>query len=62
MTEVFGKKATRYGFGQALAELGEKDDKIFVLGADTAASVSIDGFQKKFPDRFINVALRKQIF
>jgi transketolase len=57
MIEVFGKKATRYGFGEALVELGEKDDKIFVLGADTAASVSIDGFQKKFPDRFINVGI-----
>ncbi|MDR2192387.1 MAG: transketolase family protein [Endomicrobium sp.] len=57
MTEIYGKKATRYGFGDALVELGEKDDKIFVLGADTAASVSIDGFQKKFPDRFINVGI-----
>jgi len=57
MTEVFGKKATRYGFGEALVELGGKDDKIFVLGADTASSVSIDGFQKKFPDRFINLGI-----
>ncbi|MDR1942341.1 MAG: transketolase family protein, partial [Endomicrobium sp.] len=55
--EVFGKKATRYGFGDALTELGEKDSKIFVLGADTAASVAIDGFQKKFPDRFLNVGI-----
>jgi transketolase len=57
MTEVYGKKATRHGFGDALAELGEKDPKIFVLGADTAASVAIDGFQKKFPDRFLNVGI-----
>jgi len=57
MVEVFGKKATRYGFGEALIELGERDPKIFVLGADTAASVAIDGFQKKFPDRFLNVGI-----
>ena len=57
MVEVFGKKATRFGFGEALAELGEKDKKIFVLGADTVSSVAINGFQEKFPDRFINVGI-----
>lgn len=57
MVEVFGKKATRFGFGEALVELGEKDSKIFVLGADTVSSVAINGFQEKFPDRFINVGI-----
>lgn len=57
MVEVFGKKATRFGFGEALVELGEKDPKIFVLGADTVSSVAINGFQEKFPDRFINVGI-----
>ena len=57
MTEVFGKKATRLGFGEALVELGEEDSRIFVLGADTAASVSINTFGEKFPDRFINVGI-----
>ncbi|MDR3111738.1 MAG: transketolase family protein [Elusimicrobiota bacterium] len=57
MIEVLGNKATRYGFGDALLELGKKNPKIFVLGADTAASVSIDGFAKAFPDRFINVGI-----
>jgi transketolase len=57
MVEVFGKKATRFGFGEALVELGEKDSKIFVLGADTVSSVAISGFQEKFPDRFINVGI-----
>ncbi|MCL2485718.1 MAG: transketolase family protein [Endomicrobia bacterium] len=57
MIEVFGKKATRFGFGEALVELGKRDPKIFVLGADTASSVAINGFQEKFPDRFINVGI-----
>lgn len=57
MVEVFGKKATRFGFGEALVELGEKEPKIFVLGADTVSSVAINGFQEKFPDRFINVGI-----
>ncbi|MDR1695343.1 MAG: transketolase family protein [Endomicrobium sp.] len=57
MVEVFGKKATRFGFGEALVELGKRDPKIFVLGADTVSSVAINGFQEKFPDRFINVGI-----
>lgn len=57
MVNIFGNKATRFGFGEALEELGSKDDKIFVLGADTVSSVAINGFQKKFPDRFVNVGI-----
>lgn len=57
MVEVFGKKATRFGFGEALVELGKKDPKIFVLGADTVSSVAINGFQEQFPDRFVNVGI-----
>lgn len=60
MVEVFGKKATRYGFGEALVELGEKNSKIFVIGADTAGSVAINLFQEKFPNRFANVGVAEQ--
>lgn len=60
MVEVYGKKATRYGFGEGLVALGEKDPKIFVLGADTAASVAINIFEKKFPERFANVGVAEQ--
>ncbi len=57
MVKVYGNKATRFGFGEALVELGKKDERIFVLGADTAASVAINGFQEAFPDRFANVGI-----
>lgn len=57
MVNVFGSKATRFGFGEGLVELGKKDDKIFVLGADTVSSVAINNFQKEFPDRFANVGI-----
>jgi len=57
MVEVFGKKATRLGFGEGLVELGKKNPKVVVLAADTAGSVSVDGFQKAFPDRFFNVGI-----
>ncbi len=57
MVKVFGNKATRFGFGEGLVELGKKDDKIFVLGADTVSSVAINEFQNSFPDRFANVGI-----
>ena len=57
MVNIFGNKATRFGFGEGLVELGKKDDKIFALGADTVSSVAMDGFQRKFPERFVNVGI-----
>lgn len=60
MVEVYGKKATRYGFGEALVELGQRNPRIFALGADTAASVTVNLFQEKFPKRFINVGVAEQ--
>jgi len=57
MVNVFGKKATRFGFGEGLVELGQKDNKIFVLGADTVSSVAINKFQEMFPERFANVGI-----
>jgi len=55
--KVYEKKATRFGFGEALVELGEKNPKVFVLGADTTSSVLINNFQERFPERFINVGI-----
>ncbi|MFC1501555.1 transketolase family protein [Elusimicrobiota bacterium] len=60
MVEVFDKKATRFGFGEGLVELGEKNNKIFVMGADTVSSVAINLFAEKFPDRFFNVGVAEQ--
>ena len=33
MVEIFGKKATRYGFGEGIVELGARNPRIFALGA-----------------------------
>jgi transketolase len=57
MVEVFGNKATRFGFGEGLVELGKENSRIFVLGADTTTSVAINGFKEMFPDRFLNVGI-----
>ena len=50
------KKATREGFGAALAELGEKYDFV-VLDADLAAATKTGIFKKKYPDRFIDCGI-----
>ncbi len=60
MVEIYGKKATRYGFGEGLVELGERNTRIFALGADTASSVTVNLFQERFPERFINVGVAEQ--
>ncbi|MDR0724044.1 MAG: transketolase family protein, partial [Endomicrobium sp.] len=57
MVKTFGKKATRFGFGEGLVELGKENSKIFVLGADTISSVAINSFKEMFPDRFLNVGI-----
>ena len=50
------KKATREGFGAALAELGEKYD-FYVLDADLAAATKTGMFKKKFPERFFDCGI-----
>jgi transketolase len=57
MVEIFGKKSTRLGFGEALVEIGKVNSMVFVLGADTTSSVALSDFAKKFPSRFINVGI-----
>lgn len=51
------KMATRDGYGNALVELGEKNDKVLVLDADLAAATKTGMFKKAFPDKFIDVGI-----
>jgi len=53
-------RATRDGYGEALRELGEQDERIVVLGADLTASTRADLFAAKFPARFIEVGIAEQ--
>ncbi|HOE09931.1 MAG TPA: transketolase family protein [bacterium] len=50
-------KASRLAFGETLAELGEKDEKIVVLDADLSKSTMSILFAKKFPDRFFECGI-----
>ena len=45
------KIATRVAYGDALIELGKKNDKIVVLDADLASATMTGMFKKEFPDR-----------
>ncbi|MEG1846415.1 MAG: transketolase family protein [Oscillospiraceae bacterium] len=51
------KLATREGYGNALVELGEKNDKVLVLDADLAAATKTGMFKKAFPNKFIDVGI-----
>lgn len=54
------KIATRQSYGEALAELGEKNSNIVVLDADLSSATKTNIFAGKFPDRFINVGIAEQ--
>ncbi|HOO96221.1 MAG TPA: transketolase C-terminal domain-containing protein [Caldisericia bacterium] len=57
MAEV---KATRFGYSDALLELGEKDDRIVVLDADLAKSTTSIRFKERFPERFFEMGIAEQ--
>lgn len=54
------KVATRQSYGEALAELGEKNEKIVVLDADLSESTKTCMFAKKFPNRFFEMGISEQ--
>ena len=50
-------KASRAAFGEALIELGAKDQRIVTLDADLSKSTMTAGFAKKFPGRAFNLGI-----
>lgn len=54
------KKATREGYGEALAKLGGEVEKLVVLDADLSGSTKTNLFQKQFPDRHFNFGVAEQ--
>lgn len=52
--------ATRDGYGRAIVELGEKDERIVVLCADLTESTRSNLFQREFPERFIEMGVAEQ--
>jgi transketolase len=50
-------KASRAAFGEAIVELGAKNDRIVTLDADLSKSTMTGAFAKKFPTRAFNVGI-----
>jgi transketolase len=53
-------KATRAAFGEALLELGARDERIVTLDADLSKSTMTVAFAKKHPDRAFNLGIAEQ--
>ncbi len=49
--------STRVAYGEALAALGEKNEKVVVLDADLAHATMTATFERKFPERFFNAGI-----
>src|SRR5256712_9311211 len=47
----------RDALAEALLELGTKDRRLVVLGADTSVSIKTSLFGERFPERFFNVGI-----
>ena len=52
-----GKKDTRSGFGDGIAEAARKNKDIVALTADLAGSLKLQQFIKEFPERFVQVGI-----
>lgn len=55
--EVLGKKDTRSGFGEGLAELGKNNEQVVALCADLTGSLKMNAFQDAHPERFFQVGI-----
>lgn len=55
--EVLGKKDTRSGFGEGLAELGQRNEQVVALCADLTGSLKMNAFQDAHPERFFQVGI-----
>jgi len=54
------QKATRDGFGEGLLLAGDENKNVVALCADLTESVKMDGFAKKYPERFIEMGIAEQ--
>ncbi|MDO8469742.1 MAG: transketolase C-terminal domain-containing protein [bacterium] len=54
------QKPTRDGYGEGLVIAGEANPNVVVLTADLKESTRCEAFEKKFPERFIEVGVAEQ--
>jgi transketolase len=53
-------QGTRDGYGVALSELGDVNDRVVALDADLYRSVRVDEFARAHPDRFFEMGIAEQ--
>ncbi len=53
-------RATRDGFGDAIVEVAEGDERVVVLCADVTESVRLAAFKERFPDRYVEMGVAEQ--
>lgn len=54
------KVATRQSYGEALKDLGYKNENVVVLDADLASATKTGIFAKEFPNRFFDMGIAEQ--
>lgn len=57
---IENKIATRQSYGEALKQLGERNENIVVLDADLSTATKTEIFAKKFPNRFFEMGISEQ--
>lgn len=60
MSQPLAMQATRDGFGQALIELSQKNEKVVVLSADLSESTRAIWFKDRCPQRFYGFGVSEQ--
>ncbi len=53
-------KATRFGYGEGMVELGRRHDNVVVLGGDLTGSTAASLFRDAFPERFYSIGIAEQ--
>jgi len=54
------QQPTRFGYADALLELGAKDKRVVVLDADLSKSTLTSRFAEKYPKRFFDIGIAEQ--
>lgn len=60
MADIKKKIATREAYGQFLVECGAERENLIAMSSDLSGSNKTDGFEKAFPDRFIQAGISEQ--
>ena len=58
--DLENKKATRESYGEALLDLGKKNETVVVIDADLSGATKTNTFAKEIKDRFFNIGIAEQ--